>query len=79
MTQLNAIDIGPRVRNSRAADRRQYHVFATLAFIAFLPFVATRRALPETWVRRRFAERGHGVIDETRAEVHEVLTFLFMV
>jgi hypothetical protein len=62
------------------ADARQYSVYYALGMMLFLPFVVATRLLPRTAQRRVLGSgaSGSSILQQTRAEVHNVLAFVFM-
>jgi hypothetical protein len=63
----------------RVADERQYSVYYALGFALFLPFVMVARLLPGVRPPRQLASGDReSVLEQTRAEVHNVLAFVFM-
>lgn len=65
----------------RDADERQYAVYYAVGFILFLPYVVMTRLLPRSAQARMLSSVSsvrHSVLDQTRAEVRNVLAFVFM-
>jgi hypothetical protein len=64
----------------RDAEARQYSVYYAIGMVLFLPYVVATRLLPRT-ARSRALGSGTGdgsILQQTRAEVHNVLAFVFM-
>jgi len=64
----------------RDADARQYSMYYAIGMALFLPYVLATRLLPRS-VQRRALGAGSSdgsILQQTRAEVHNVLAFVFM-
>lgn len=80
MMTTRTIDSVEHSSGRKDADARQYSVYYAIGMALFLPYVVATRLLPRTAQRRVLGSGSSecSILQQTRAEVHNVLAFVFM-